>query len=76
MATGTIKYWNGREGWIMQTGLSASATTRESNDRIFRYPADVSSGTPALGASVTFTQASGGPPSLGQEALAGSVVVS
>ena len=74
MAAGTIIYWNGAVGWIKQTGLSASATTREANDRIFRYPQDVSSGAPALGAAVT--HASGGPPSLGQEALAGSVAVS
>ncbi len=51
--TGTIIYFNGMSGWIRQEGVS-DLPTSQSNDVIF-LAEDVASGTPALGASVSFS---------------------
>ena len=52
MANGIIIHWSGISGWIRQSGVS-DMTTVQSNDVIF-LPEDVT-GTPAIGAAVTFT---------------------
>jgi hypothetical protein len=53
MATGSVKFWDGRTGWIAQSNVS-SLPTFEANDRIF-LQGDVAADVIVLGASVTFT---------------------
>lgn len=53
MATGTVGYWNGKSGWIKQTGVSDEETCLARD--VMLLPADVVSGDIVLGCTVSFT---------------------